>query len=98
MKRVLLATSGNINLQDPFPKPGTELQDSAKSGHRCVAALLSLIGVSGEANCSSALRALVSRQPGPAGAALCRAVFAQPTPSQHLLRTQPVHLIAKVAP
>ena len=31
IKRVLLVTSGNINPQDPFPKPAAELQDAAKS-------------------------------------------------------------------
>lgn len=37
--RVLLATSGNINPQDPIPKPATELQDSAKSKCWCMAAV-----------------------------------------------------------
>lgn len=73
IERVLLVASGNMNSQEPFPKPVTELQDSAKSKHWTIAAFLSFTWpprsppVSEAANCSSPLHAFISHQPGPAG-------------------------------
>lgn len=73
IKGVLPAASSNMNTQDPFPKPVNELQDSAKSKHRTIAAFLSLTWAPRSPSCFRRSKLQLpfmcfgSHHPGPAG-------------------------------
>lgn len=100
IKRVPLATSGNINPQEPFPKPATELQVSAKS--QCIAALPSLA----QPHFLSHFRRSRLQLPFMcfgfsstwSSWQCCAEQYVHRPCLHHLLHTQPAHFIAEVEP